>query len=481
MERRALTFDDILLVPQSSGVLPSEVSLTTRLTKNISLNIPLVSAAMDTVTESATAIAMARQGGIGVIHKNLSIEEQVSEVRKVKERAYSVVLHPRTVSPTDTLEKIFEMKHSIGISSFPVVEGTKLVGIVTARDLLFEHDHTKKVSEVMTKKVVSVVGMVSTEEAKRVLHENRIEKLPIVDDKGNLKGLLTITDVLSKEKHPSSLRDAEGRFVVGAAIGPKDFERLEALIKAETDVIFLDTSHGHSKVVVDAVRKIKSEYAVELVAGNIATKEAAEDLISAGADAVKVGIGPGAICTTRVIAGVGMPQFSAIIDTCLAATKSGIPVIADGGVKYSGDITKALAAGASSVMLGSLFAGCEESPGKVIFLHNRKFKQYRGMGSLGAMKKGSSERYFQNKDAKLVPEGVEGVVPYKGTIYEVIYQMLGGLRSGMGLVGAKDIETLRTKSKWVEVTAAGTKESHPHDIIITEEAPNYAGSSGNGV
>jgi IMP dehydrogenase len=469
----ALTFDDILLIPNASNILPSQVSLKTRLTKKISLNIPLISAAMDTVTESNTAIAMALQGGMGVIHKNLSIEKQVEEIRKVKEKAYYIIRNPKTLSPKDKLEKVFELRKKHNISSFPVLDGKKIVGIVTSRDLLFEENNTK-VEDIMTKKLVTVDHEILPDEAKKIMHANRIEKLPIVDKNKNLKGMLTIFDVTSKEQHPNAIRDKNGSFIVGGAVGPQDDERIKELINAGADVIFLDTSHGHSKMVVDAIKRYKKNFDIEIVAGNIATKNAAEDLIASGADALKVGIGPGAICTTRIIAGVGVPQFSAIQNVSEIANNFDIPVIADGGIKYSGDITKALAAGASSVMLGSLLAGCEETPGKIVYMNNRKFKQYRGMGSLGAMKEGSSERYFQQKNAKHVPEGIEGVVSYKGLISETIFQLLGGLRSGMGLTGSATIFDLRTKTSFVKITSSGKTESHPHDILITEESPNYS-------
>jgi len=475
-----LTFDDVLLVPNASSVLPKDVSLKTKLTKKLPLNIPLVSAAMDTVTESRTAIAMAQQGGIGIIHKNLSIEKQAEKVKKVKNAEFWIITEPVTISPTTTLKEIFETIRAKNVSSFPVVENGKLVGIVTKRDFLFEDNLQKKAKDIMTpkQKIVYVKKMLSLDEAKEILHKHRLEKLPIIDDKGNLKGLITITDIKNREKYPEALRDKHGRLMVGAAIGPaeKDIPRLKALIDAEVDVVIVDTSHGHSKMVVDAVKKIKKEFDIELIAGNVATAQATKDLISAGADAIKVGVGPGAICTTRIISGVGVPQFTAIMDCAKAAEKTKTPIIADGGIKYSGDITKAIAAGASSVMIGSLFAGCEETPGKVVYMYNRKFKQYRGMGSISAMKEGSKDRYFQGdveEKGKLVPEGIEGIVPYKGNLQEVIYQLLGGVRSGMGLVGAKNIEDLRKKTKWIRITKAGMKESHPHDIIITDEAPNY--------
>ncbi|MFH1696803.1 MAG: IMP dehydrogenase [Candidatus Diapherotrites archaeon] len=476
--REALTFDDVLLVPGYSKTLPSDVSLETRLTKNIKLNIPLVSAAMDTVTEWRTAVALAQQGGIGIIHKNLPAEIQAEQVARVKHSEFWVITEPVTIGPDNTIESILRLKKERGMSSFPVVENGKLVGIVTNRDMLFEDNVYKKAREIMTKRsdLIIVNKRVEFEEAKEILHKNRIEKLPIVDANGKLKGLITMTDVTKTIKHPLANKDKEGRLRVGAAIGPNDSGRAAKLVEAEVDVLVLDTSHGHSKNVIEAAARYKKEFNVDLIVGNVATAEATEALIKAGADAVKVGIGPGAICTTRVISGVGVPQISAIMDCARAAEKHKVPIIADGGIKYSGDITKALAAGASSVMLGSLFAGCDETPGKTIFLNNRKFKQYRGMGSIGAMQQGSKDRYFQShieERGKFVAEGVEGVVPYKGTIEELVYQLIGGVRSGMGLTGCADIAELHKKAGLVKITEASLKESHPHDIMVTEEAPNY--------
>lgn len=472
----ALTFDDVLLVPGYSETLPSEVSLETNLTKNIRMNIPLLSAAMDTVTEWRTAVAIAKQGGIGVIHKNLSAEEQARQVEKVKRSEFWIITEPITVSPDETIEKILLLKKAYNVSSFPVVEKGKLVGIVTNRDLLFEDNVYRKAREIMSKDLITVNRRVEFDEAKEILHKNRLEKLPIVDSEGRLKGLITMSDVTKTIKHPHANKDRKGRLRVGAAVGPNDAERARKLVEAEVDVLVLDSSHGHSKNVVEAVKRYKKEFDVEIIAGNVATADGAEALIKAGADAVKVGIGPGAICTTRVISGVGVPQISAIMGCAKAAKRHNVPLIADGGIKYSGDITKALAAGASSVMLGSLFAGCEETPGKTIFLNNRKFKQYRGMGSIGAMQEGSKDRYFQGhvqEQKKLVAEGVEGVVPYKGTVEEMVYQLLGGVRSGMGLAGAANIAELQRKAKLIRITEASLKESHPHDILVTEEAPNY--------
>lgn len=476
--REALTFDDVLLVPGYSKTLPSDVSLETRLTKNIKLNIPLVSAAMDTVTEWRTAVALAQQGGIGIIHKNLPAEIQAEQVARVKHSEFWVITEPVTIGPDNTIESILRLKKERGMSSFPVVENGKLVGIVTNRDMLFEDNVYKKAREIMTKRsdLIIVNKRVEFEEAKEILHKNRIEKLPIVDANGKLKGLITMTDVTKTIKHPLANKDKEGRLRVGAAIGPNDSGRAAKLVEAEVDVLVLDTSHGHSKNVIEAAARYKKEFNVDLIVGNVATAEATEALIKAGADAVKVGIGPGAICTTRVISGVGVPQISAIMDCARAAERHKVPIIADGGIKYSGDITKALAAGASSVMLGSLFAGCDETPGKTIFLNNRKFKQYRGMGSIGAMQQGSKDRYFQShieERGKFVAEGVEGVVPYKGTIEELVYQLIGGVRSGMGLTGCADIAELHKKAGLVKITEASLKESHPHDIMVTEEAPNY--------
>ncbi len=476
--KEALTFDDILLVPGASKVLPKDANLETRISKKLKINIPLVSAAMDTVTESRTAIAIAREGGIGIIHKNLDAESQASEVNKVKRSEFLIVSNPLCISPDDSLQKVFELQKTNGIGSFPVIKNNKLVGIVTQRDIAFESNFAKKISEIMTKDVISINHEPNADEAKEILHKHRIEKLPIVNSKGEITGMLTATDIRQQEKFPNSAKDKKGRLLVGAAVGVNDIARIEKLIETDVDVLVVDTAHGHNKRVVEAVKRYKKEFDIQLIAGNVATAEAVHDLASAGADAIKVGVGPGAICTTRIISGVGVPQFTAIQECSEAGDKYKVPIIADGGIRYSGDIVKALAAGASSVMLGSLFAGCEETPGRTIFLYNRKFKQYRGMGSLGAMEKGGKERYFQGdvEDSnKLVPEGVEGIVPYKGMVSEMVFQLLGGLRSGMGMVGAKDIEALRKNTKWVKITAAGVKESHPHDINITEESPNYSG------
>ena len=473
-----LTFDDVLLIPGYSKVLPKDVSLKTSLTKKISLNLPLISAAMDTVTESATAIVMAQQGGIGTIHRNFSIERQAEEVKKVKTSEYWIITDPMTVTPETTLEEVTALRQEFGKKSFLVTKGTKLVGILTNRDLRFETNLKKQAKDVMSTKVITVDKMVGMDEAKKILRKHRIEKLPIVDKNRNLKGLITVTDIQKDLRNPNAQKDKKGQLMVGAAVGPRDFKRVEKLIEAGADVIAIDTAHGHSKNVIDGVKKMKKQYNIEIVAGNIATKKAAEDLISAGADAIKVGVGPGAICTTRVISGVGVPQITAIQDCSLAAAKYKIPVVADGGIRYSGDVTKAIAAGAHCVMIGSLFAGCEETPGRIIYMNNRKFKQYRGMGSLGAMREnmGGRDRYFQagvTEPNKLVPEGIEGVVPYKGSLEDAIFQLVGGLRSGMGMCGSETIEQLRTKSKMLQITTASVTEGHPHDISITEQSPNY--------
>ncbi len=473
--KKGLTFDDILLLPAKSNVLPRDVSLHTKLTKRIELNIPLVSAAMDTVTEANTAIAIAREGGIGIIHKNMSPAKQAEEVAKVKRSESLIVRNPLTVNPKMTLSEIIQLKEKYGYSSFPVVEKGKLVGMLTKRDFRFESNPKKKVSELMTKNVISVEKGISLKEAKKILQRHKIEKLPIVSKDGKLKGLITSTDIEKREKYPNAVKDKKGRLLVGAAVGPKDDERVELLLERDCDIIVIDTAHGHSKNVIEAVKRFKKKFDVQIIAGNVATAQATKDLIEAGVDAVKVGVGPGAICTTRVISGVGVPQITAIMD-CSKAAKGKVPIIADGGIRYSGDITKALAVGADSIMIGSLFAGCEETPGKIIYLNNRKYKQYRGMGSVGAMLQGSKDRYFQShvsKKDKLVPEGIEGIVPFKGRIDEMVYQLIGGLKSGMGLIGARNIPELKRKAKILQITSASLEESHPHDIKITEEAPNY--------
>ena len=474
-----ITFDDVLLVPQYSEVTPGMVSLRTGLTKKITLNVPLMSAAMDTVTESAMAIAIARQGGIGIIHKNMSIEEQAREVDRVKRSEFGVISDPFSLRPDNTLRDAEMLMQAYRISGVPITDAdNKLVGILTNRDLKFESDLTKKVAEKMTSANL-VTGRKGTtlQEAKEILASARLEKLPIVDDDGKLCGLITIKDIEKAIKYPNSAKDEAGRLLCGAGVGVTGdvLDRVKALVDAHVDVVVVDSAHGHSANVVRTVRLIKEHFPeLQVVAGNVATGEATKALIEAGADAVKVGIGPGSICTTRVVAGIGVPQITAITDAYEVAKDYGIPIIADGGIKYSGDITKALAAGASVVMIGSLFAGCDEAPGDFELYQGRKYKVYRGMGSLAAMEKGSKDRYFQEGQKKLVPEGVEGRVPYKGTVEDTVFQLLGGLRSGMGYCGAKDVVTLRETAKFIKITAASLKESHPHDIHITKEAPNYS-------
>ncbi|HYO53536.1 IMP dehydrogenase [Archangium sp.] len=476
--RLALTFDDVLLLPAESAVLPRDADLTTRLTRNLRLNIPLLSAAMDTVTEARTAIAMAQEGGIGVIHKNMTPEQQALEVMKVKKFESGMVVDPITVEPQAPLARAIELMRQYNISGIPVVQGRKLVGIVTSRDVRFVTDLGQKVEAVMTRKLVTGREGISQTDAQQLLHEHRIEKLLIVDEQFELRGLITIKDMEKRRTRPNAAKDAKGRLLCAAAVGASaDREaRLDALVKAGVDVIVVDTAHGHSRGVIDAVRDTRKNFrGFELIAGNVATAAATRALIEAGVDAVKVGIGPGSICTTRVVAGVGVPQLTAVDECSREADKHGVPVISDGGIKYSGDIVKALAAGASTVMIGSLFAGTEEAPGEVILYQGRSYKSYRGMGSMGAMKQGAKDRYFQSDvDAvKLVPEGIEGRVPYKGSLAMNIHQMLGGLRSGMGYVGCATIDELRAKAQFVRITSAGLKESHVHDVIITEEAPNY--------
>ena len=473
-----ITFDDVLLVPAYSEVIPNQVKLETWLTKTVKLNIPLMSAGMDTVTESRMAIAMARQGGIGIIHKNMSIEEQAEEVDKVKRSENGVITDPFSLSPEHTLADADELMAKYRISGVPITEGKKLVGILTNRDLKFETDFSKKIKESMTSEnlVTAPVG-ITLEEAKVILGKARKEKLPIVDKDFNLKGLITIKDIEKQIKYPLAAKDAQGRLLCGAGIGitANVLDRAKALIDAHVDVLVLDSSHGHSANVIRCLDMLKNAYPdVPVIAGNVATGAGTEALIKAGADAVKVGIGPGSICTTRVVSGVGVPQISAVMDSYEVADRYGIPVIADGGIKYSGDITKALAAGANVCMMGSIFAGCDESPGSFELYQGRKYKVYRGMGSIAAMENGSKDRYFQSDAKKLVPEGVEGRVAYKGYVEDTIFQLLGGLRSGMGLCGAPDIETLKTKAQFVKISAASLKESHPHDIHITKEAPNYS-------
>lgn len=476
--KTAYTFDDVLLVPNKSEVLPNEVSLKTKLTKKITLNIPLMSASMDTVTESKMAIAIAREGGIGIIHKNMTIEEQAREVDRVKRQENGVITDPIFLSEEHTLADANELMARYRISGVPITRGTKLVGIITNRDILFETDYTKSISEVMTKSpLVTAKEGTSLQEALEILKKHKIEKLPLVDEENNLKGLITIKDIEKAKKFPNAAKDEKGRLLCGAAVGITNdmMDRVSALVKAQVDVITVDTAHGHSKGVMEAIKRIKSVYPeLQIIAGNVATAEATRDLIEAGADCVKVGIGPGSICTTRVVAGVGVPQLTAVMDCAEEARKYGVPVIADGGLKYSGDIVKALAGGASAAMMGSLFAGCEEAPGELEIYQGRSYKVYRGMGSLGAMAKGSSDRYFQNGTKKFVPEGVEGRVAFKGSVSDTIYQLVGGIRSGMGYLGAATLEELYEKATFVVQTSAGFRESHPHDVNITKEAPNYS-------
>ncbi|MFZ5775106.1 MAG: IMP dehydrogenase [Thermodesulfobacteriota bacterium] len=476
----AYTFDDLLLVPGPSEVLPHEVSLATQLTKSISLNIPLVSAAMDTVTEHRAAITMAREGGIGIIHKNMSVEEQVREVRKVKKSESGMVIDPTTVLENQTVREVNDLMRSYRISGVPVLNaGGKLAGIVTNRDLRFVTDENLLVRDVMTSKnLVTAKAGITLEQSKALLHEHRIEKLLVVDDEGNLQGLITIKDIEKVRKYPNAAKDELGRLRVGAAIGiNSSLEHVEQLIQVGVDVVVLDSAHGHSKNILNALTRIKAAFPeLQIIAGNVATAEGTEALIKAGADCVKVGVGPGSICTTRIVAGVGVPQMTAIHNCSRAADRHGIPIIADGGIKYSGEITKAIGIGARVVMIGGLFAGTDESPGETFLYQGRTYKGYRGMGSLGAMNQGSSDRYFQDKtgsQGKFVPEGIEGKVPYRGPLSDMIYQLMGGLRSGMGYLGAATIEELREKAKFVRITSAGLKESHVHDVIITKEAPNY--------
>lgn len=474
--KEGLSFDDVLVLPAKSSVLPKDVDVSTRLTNKIRLNIPIISAAMDTVTEARLAIALAREGGIGIIHKNMSIERQALEVDKVKRSEHGVIVDPFYLSPENTIGEAMELMARYRISGVPITENGKLVGIITNRDIRFEDDMSKKIKDVMTKEnlVTAPVGT-TLEEAKLILKKHKIEKLPLVDENFNLKGLITIKDIEKAIKYPNAAKDKNGRLLVGAAVGVgKDMmDRVKALVDAKVDVIVVDTAHGHTEGVIKAVVTIKEKFPeLQVIAGNVATAQATEDLIKAGADAVKVGMGPGSICTTRVVAGIGVPQITAIYDCARAAAKYGVPIIADGGIKYSGDIVKAIAAGADSVMLGGLFAGTEESPGEIEIYKGRSFKVYRGMGSLGAMEEGSKDRYFQEDAKKLVPEGVEGRVPYRGPLSEIVFQLVGGLRAGMGYAGARNIEELK-KAKFIKITSAGLRESHPHDVYITKEAPNY--------
>lgn len=476
---QGLTFEDVLLLPQYSDVLPGQVDVSSKLTNRMRLNIPIISAAMDTVTESRTAITMAQEGGIGVIHKNMSIQAQSAEVAKVKKFESGIIRDPVTIDPASPLFKAVELMRLHSISGIPVVSGKKLVGILTNRDLRFERNLDQKVSDVMTTELVTAKEGISKDEAKDLLHKHKIEKLLVVDDDYALSGLITIKDLLKSEKFPMANKDEEGRLVVAAAVGvgQEAIERSASLRKSCCDLLVVDTAHGHSSAVIDTVKKLRKEFPdAQLMAGNVATAKACEALIDAGADAVKVGIGPGSICTTRIVAGVGVPQITAVMECSEFAEKRGIPIVADGGIKFSGDITKAIAAGASCVMIGSMFAGTEESPGEVVLYQGRSYKVYRGMGSLGAMKAGSKDRYFQQdveETNKLVPEGIEGRVPYRGALHKVLFQMVGGLRSGMGYCGCATIDELRTNAKFVKITQAGLRESHVHDVIITKEAPNY--------
>lgn len=476
--KQAYTFDDLLLVPNKSEILPNEVSLKTKLTKTISLNIPLMSASMDTVTESKMAIAMAREGGIGIIHKNMTIEEQAQEVDRVKRQENGVITNPIFLSENHTVAEALELMARYRISGVPVTEGKKLVGILTNRDIVFETNYERKIGEIMTKNpLFTAPEGTRVDEALEILKEHKVEKLPLVDKEGNLTGLITIKDIEKTKEYPNAAKDSRGRLLCGASVGitADMMDRVKALYEVGVDVVTLDTAHGHSLGVINGVKRIKAAYPdLQVIAGNIATPEATRDLIEAGADCVKVGIGPGSICTTRIVAGVGVPQLTAVMDCAEEGKKYGVPVIADGGLKYSGDIVKALAAGATVAMMGSLFAGCEESPGETEIYQGRSYKVYRGMGSLGAMAKGSSDRYFQNGTKKFVPEGVEGRIPFKGSVSDTIFQLLGGIRSGMGYLGSKDLDTLFNTATFVIQTSAGFRESHPHDINITKEAPNYS-------
>ncbi|WP_149713467.1 IMP dehydrogenase [Campylobacter concisus] len=475
--KRALTFEDVLLVPQYSEILPKQVDVKTRISKNVTLNIPIVSAAMDTVTEHRTAIMMARLGGIGVIHKNMDVESQAKEVKRVKKSESGVIIDPIFINPEATVAEALSLMSDLHISGVPVIDkDRKLIGILTNRDLRFETNMSVLVKDRMTKApLITAPKGCTLDDAEKIFSQNRVEKLPIVDKEGRLDGLITIKDLKKRKEYPNANKDSYGRLRVAAAIGVGQIDRAKALVDAGVDVIVIDSAHGHSKGIIDTLKEVKANFKVDVVAGNIANPAAVKDLAEAGADGIKVGIGPGSICTTRIVAGVGVPQISAIDDCASEAAKYGIPVIADGGLKYSGDVAKALAAGAACVMAGSLLAGCEESPGELITFQGRQYKVYRGMGSIGAMTKGSSDRYFQEGTAqdKLVPEGIEGRVPFAGSIKDVIHQLIGGLRSAMGYVGAKDIPTLQERAEFVEITSAGLKESHVHDVVITHEAPNY--------
>lgn len=475
----AITYDDVLLIPGKSSVLPRDVDVSTRLTKNIRLNIPIISAAMDTVTESDMAVALAREGGIGIIHKNLTIERQAEEVDKVKRSESGMIMNPVTLTADKNVGDVLDLMAKFSVSGIPIVENGKLVGILTNRDLRFQPNRNQKVAEVMTKEnlVTAPVGT-TLEEAETILQKHKIEKLPVVDKNGMLKGLITFKDIQKKKRFPNACKDKHGRLRVGAAVGvtADTIERIQSLVKAGVDVVVIDTAHGHSKGVLEMVKRVRSKFSIDIIAGNVGTREAAIDIIKAGADCVKVGIGPGSICTTRVVAGVGVPQVTAIMECAEAARKYNIPVIADGGIKQTGDIAKAIAAGADSVMIGGLFAGLQESPGEKVLYEGRTYKIYRGMGSLGAMGEGSRDRYFQDVEddiQKLVPEGIEGRVPFKGELSATIYQMVGGLRAAMGYCGAPTIATMQKNARFVRMSDAGLRESHPHDIQITKEAPNY--------
>lgn len=479
--KEGLTFDDVLLIPAESDVLPSDVDVSTQLTKTIKLNTPVLTAAMDTVTESNMAIAIAREGGIGIIHKNMSIEAQKAQVDNVKRSENGVISNPFFLSPENTVQEADNLMHRYRISGVPICdENGRLVGILTNRDMRFISDYSAKIKDYMTRENLVTAGVnTSHNEAKSILMQHKIEKLPLVDENGFLKGLITIKDIEKAVKYPNSARDTKGRLLCGAAIGATAdvLDRVAALVEAGVDIVTLDSAHGHSRNIINSVAKVKAAYPeLQLIAGNIATAEATKALIDAGADCVKVGIGPGSICTTRVVAGIGVPQITAVYDSANEATKHGISVIADGGIKYSGEIVKAIAAGASAIMVGSLVAGCEESPGESEIYQGRQFKVYRGMGSIAAMNNGSKDRYFQADNKKLVPEGVEGRVPYKGLLSDTIYQLMGGLKAGMGYCGCATIEELKTKTKFIRITNAGLKESHPHDVYITKEAPNYSGN-----
>jgi len=477
IRKRALTFEDVLLVPKYSEILPKEVDIKTKLTKNITLNIPLISAAMDTVTEHRAAIMMARLGGLGIVHKNMDVESQVREIRRVKKSESGIIIDPVSIKASATLKEALGIMSEYRISGVPVVDDDNtLIGILTNRDLRFENDFSKKVEQLMTKMpLITVKKGTTLDDAEAIFRTNKVEKLPVVDEHNKLAGLITIKDLKKRQEYPNANKDAYGRLRVGAAIGVGQLDRATALVAAGADVLVLDSAHGHSKGIIDTVKLIKKTLNVDIIAGNIATSEAAEALVEAGVDGIKVGIGPGSICTTRIVSGVGVPQISAIEECSTVGKKYGVPVIADGGIKYSGDFAKALAAGAQSVMIGSLLAGTDESPGELITYQGRQYKTYRGMGSIGAMTKGSSDRYFQEGTAadKLVPEGIEGRVPHAGSIRDVIFQLVGGLRSSMGYVGARDIVDYQEKAEFVEITSAGLKESHVHDVIITHEAPNY--------